>query len=203
MVALGPVIGGEVSDRLGRRKVMLLAIGSRAVAFALVALVIMTDSNFLAISASVVIGWLVGSLFQPAAKAMIAGVVEPGKRLEAFGFLYSINGDMVALLALCMITITTAETTVSPSSMNLVANPSPEDSRGRYMGVFTFFTASGWAAGPFIGGLLMDGLVGLPALLWGPRACFGILGALGYTFWGRRMPRQVDRSLTGLADGNG
>ncbi|MFP4545474.1 MAG: MDR family MFS transporter [Methanomassiliicoccales archaeon] len=354
MVALGSVIGGEVSDRVGRRKVMLLAIGSRAVAFTLVALVIMTDPNFLAISALVVVSWLVGSLYEPAANAMIADVVEPGKRMETFGFLrvganigwglgpmlggflaaasysslflltavtcaisavmvalwinesiggtsvkarftlsdlasvrkdrvftlfcltslvlflaisqmsstfsvfakgtvglaevqigylYSINGGMVALLqipaaramsrfritrmlilgalvyaggyflvgfaegfallAMCMITITAAEIMVSPSSMNLVANLSPDESRGRYMGVFTFFTASGWAAGPFIGGLLIDGLVGLPVLLWGLVACFGILGAMGYTLLGRRMPWQVNRSLAELADGNG
>ena len=52
------------------------------------------------------------------------------------------------------------EIVVSPASSNLVANMSPENMRGRYMGVYGLFSQFGWSMGPLAGGILMDAFVG-------------------------------------------
>lgn len=343
MAALGQLTGGLLADRFGRRKVMLLSVSARAVIFILVSVAVAGSHGFVAISALVVVSFLLGSMFEPAANAMVADVVEPGRRLEAFaflriggnigwavgpmlggflaavsysslflltavtgamsatliylwiaesmhresmggglrirqlfslrkdtnftifclasfimfivvsqmsstlsvfsnqevglpevqiGYLYSINGLMVVLfqfpvarslnrlrmshalvmgavvyslgyflvgfapafifLAICMMVITTGELIVSPSSMNLVAKLSPENERGRYMGVFGLSTAVGWSLGPFIGGVLIDTIVEFPILLWGIIALFGMMAATVYAALGHRMTRELD-----------
>jgi MFS family permease len=350
MAALGSIIGGELSDRLGRRRVMLFSIGMRAIAFFLVALSVAAGHGFIIISFLVIISWFFGSLFEPSANAMIADLVQPGRRLEAYGllrvgvnigwalgpmiggflaaysysslfmltaicssasfvmiffwlsesmrvkkpttgfslkditsvrrdrtflyfcitsfilwilisqmsstysvfakstvglaetqigYLYSINGAMVAilqipiarllstrkmtrtlimgsllyvvgyfiaglaggfiLLAICMITITLGELVVSPTSMNMVANLSPEKERGRYMGVFSFFTATGWSLGPAVGGLLLDSIAE-PIILWSAISTIGLVSAVGYAMLGRKLPPEADRA--GTKDGN-
>jgi len=77
--------------------------------------------------------------------------------------------------------------------MNLVANLSPEDKRGRYMGVFGLFQQFGWSMGPFVGGILMDAFVGVPYLLWGGIAVFAFISALGYLMLKGRMNEAKDR----------
>jgi len=343
MGAIGQLIGGLLADRFGRRRVMLLSVSIRAVIFAMVSLAIASSQGFFAISALVVVSFLMGSMFEPAANAMVADVVEPGRRLEAFsllrigvnigwavgpmmggflaavsysslflltaltgaisatliclwieesihrqlkggdlrlrelasirrdtnftifcvasfvmfivvsqmsstlsvfsneqvglpeveiGYLYSINGLMVVLLqfpiarclgrfrmsralvmgavvyavgyflvgiapafifmALCMTIITLGELIVSPSSMNLVAKLSPENERGRYMGVFGLSGAMGWSLGPFIGGVLIDTVVDRPLLLWGTIALISIIAAAVYAALGRRIGTDLD-----------
>lgn len=343
MGAIGQLTGGLLADRFGRRRVMLLSVSIRAVIFAMVSLAIASSQGFFAISALVVVSFLMGSMFEPAANAMVADVVEPGRRLEAFsllrigvnigwavgpmmggflaavsysslflltaltgaisatliclwieesihrqlkggdlrlrelasirrdtnftifcvasfvmfivvsqmsstlsvfsneqvglpeveiGYLYSINGLMVVLLqfpiarclgrfrmsralvmgavvyavgyflvgiapafifmALCMTIITLGELIVSPSSMNLVAKLSPENERGRYMGVFGLSGAMGWSLGPFIGGVLIDTVVDRPLLLWGTIALISIIAAAVYAALGRRIGTDLD-----------
>ncbi|NYT11054.1 MAG: MFS transporter [Methanomassiliicoccales archaeon] len=350
MAALGSIVGGELSDRLGRRRVMLFSVGMRALAFFLVALSVAAGHGFIIISFLVIISWFFGSLFEPSANAMIADLVQPGRRLEAYGllrvgvnigwalgpmiggflaaysysslfmltaicssasfvmilfwvsesmhvkkpttgfslkditsvrsdrtflyfcitsfilwilisqmsstysvfakstvglvetqigYLYSINGAMVAilqipiarllstrkmtralilgsllyvvgyfiaglaggfmLLAICMIIITLGELVVSPTSMNMVANLSPEKERGRYMGVFSFFTATGWSLGPAVGGLLLDSIAE-PIILWGAISTIGLVSAVGYAMLGRKLSPEADRA--GTKDGN-
>lgn len=343
VAALGSVVGGELADRIGRRKVMLFAVSSRAFVYLLVALAIAFSLGFLAVAVLVVLSSIFGALFEPAANALVADVVSPGMRLEAYGllrvgvnigwaagpamggflasisysslflltaftgvvsffmiffwisetakitqmdrftlkdiasigrnrpflyfclisftlfiaisqmsstfsvfangnlgiseveigYLYSVNGIIVVLfqlpmasvitgrrmarvltigalvytlgyflvglaggfyfLLLCMILITIGELIVSPSTMNTVAAISPENERGRYMGVFSFFTAFGWSLGPFIGGMLIDFIADMPLLLWGSLSSFGMLSAIGYYLLGRNM-------LTGKSD---
>ena len=345
MAALGSVVGGELADKLGRRRVMLFSVGTRAVAFFFVAIAVAGGYGFVLISVLVIVSWFFGSLFEPAANAMIADLVPPGKRLEAYGllrvgvnigwaagpmiggllaaysyaslfmltavcgtvsfflislyiseslhrtesisgfnlkdiasvgkdrtflyfcitsfvlfilvsqmsstysvfakssvgvgetqigYLYSINGAMVALfqipiarllsshrmsraltigslvyvlgyfvagfagglviLAICMVTITLGELIVSPSAMNMVANLSPERERGRYMGVFSFFTATGWSLGPAVGGVLLDNIAD-PIILWGAISSIGLVSAVGYAIMGRRIPERANRSF--------
>jgi MFS family permease len=343
--AFGAVIGGELADRIGRRRVMLLSMSSQAAVYLLVALAIAGNYDFLFIAALVVVSSIASSLFEPAANAMVADVVEPGRRLEAYGllrvggnigwaagpamggflaavsysslflltavtgmvsffmilfwiletgrkgelksfslrdittvrkdrnftlvcvlsfvlfiavsqmsstfsvfangslgiteieigYLYSLNGALVVLfqlpmahivtgrrmsrvlalgalvytlgyflvgfsdgfyiMAMCIAIITLGELIVSPSTMNLVASLSPERERGRYMGIFSFFSLTGWSLGPFVGGMLIDTVVGMPVLLWGLLSTFALMAAAGYLLLGRKIPEYADRSL--------
>jgi MFS family permease len=116
---------------------------------------------------------------------------------------YAIGYSLVGLapdflyLSLCMFVITMGEMVVSPSSMNLVAKMSPEDERGRYMGFYGMFSSYGFAAGPFVGGVLMDLLIGSPVLLWISIGMFGIVAMIGYLMLGRRMGDCTDCSRAG------
>ena len=343
--ALGQIIGGEVADRFGRRNIMILAMSSRALIFVGISLVIYFTNDFLFIAALVVCSSFVGSLFEPASNAMIADVVAPSKRLEAYGllrigqnigwtlgpllggllaiwgystlylltaicsaavaviiflyvressrldlgrkrlsfkdlkelkdqaapfllfsffsiflwlvmaqmssvysvystsevgmtlteigYLYAINGIIVVVLQLplaryivrfrmtsvtavgslvyaagyfsvafatdfwmlagSMVVITLGEVITSPSSMNLVANLSPENERGRYMGIFGLFTSTGWSLGPFVGGILYEAFNTEPFLLWGGVAIFAIVSAIGYFSLRAILSEKLDR----------
>ena len=343
--ALGQIIGGEVADRVGRRKIMILAMSSRAMIFVGISVVIYYSNDFLFIAALVVCSSFVGSLFEPASNAMVADVVAPSKRLEAYGllrigqnigwtlgpllggllaiwgystlylltaissatvaviiflfvkesvkrdlgrkrlsikglwelreratpflvfslfsiflwlvmaqmssvyslystnevgmslteigYLYAINGAIVVALQLplarfivrfrmttvtavgalvyavgyfsvafasdfwmlagSMVVITMGEIITSPSSMNLVANLSPENERGRYMGIFGLFTSTGWSLGPFVGGILYDAFNNEPYLLWGGVSLFAIISAIGYFAMRAILSEKLDR----------
>jgi DHA1 family multidrug resistance protein B-like MFS transporter len=114
-------------------------------------------------------------------------------------FLYAIGYFMVAFtsdfltLAFCMVVISLGEIVVSPASSNLVANMSPENMRGRYMGVYGLFSQFGWSMGPLAGGLLMDAFVGEPTILWGGVASFAVFAAIGYLILRSRMKESIDR----------
>lgn len=343
--AAGQIIGGEVADRFGRRRIMILAMASRAVIFLGISLIIAFTNDFLSIAALITCSSFVGSLFEPASNAMVADVVEPSKRLEAYGllrigqnvgwtlgpllggmlaiwgystlylltavcsatvaviilmfveesakrdlqrrrlsfqdirglkqhagpfllfsffsiflwlvmaqmssvyavfaignvgltvtevgYLYAINGIIVVaaqlplaryivrfrmstvtavgalvyaigyfsvafaadfwMLAGSMVVITLGEIVTSPASMNLVANLSPENERGRYMGLFGLFTSTGWSLGPSVGGVLFDSFNAQPFLLWGGVSSFAILSAAGYFSLRTILKEDVDR----------
>ncbi|MEM0448710.1 MAG: MFS transporter [Methanomassiliicoccales archaeon] len=343
--AIGQILGGEVADRYGRRRIMILAMASRAAIFLGISIIIAMSNDFLSIAALVTCSSFVGSLFEPASNAMVADVVEPSRRLEAYGlmrigqnvgwtlgpllggilalwgystlylltalccaavamlvalfvressrrdlqrrrislkdikelrnqatpfllfsffsiflwlvmaqmssvysvfavgkvgisvtevgYLYALNGIMVVLIQLpiahyivrfrmstvtaagaliyalgylsvalavdfwalagSMVVITMGEIITSPSSMNLVANMSPESERGRYMGLFGLFTSTGWSLGPSVGGVLYDAFSSKPLLLWGGVASFAIFSALGYLSLKTIISENVDR----------
>jgi MFS family permease len=103
-------------------------------------------------------------------------------------------GSSFALLFASMFVITLGEIITTPPSMNLVANFSPEDLRGRYMGVFGIFNSFGWSIGPLVGGVLLDLAAGRPRLLWGAIACLTVLAALGFADLRRRIDPALDMS---------
>jgi MFS family permease len=78
--------------------------------------------------------------------------------------------------------------------MNLVANFSPENLRGRYMGVFGIFNSFGWSIGPLVGGVLLDLAAGRPRLLWGVIASLTVLAAIGFADLRRRLDPALDQS---------
>lgn len=55
-----------------------------------------------------------------------------------------------------MAIITAGEMFVAPTTQAVAAQLSPEDKRGRYMGVFGFSWTISSARGPFLAGLIMD-----------------------------------------------
>jgi MFS family permease len=346
--ATGNIVGGEIADKFGRKRIMAVALGGRAIMMVLIGAVILFVSGYLIIAVMITISSFMGSMFEPASNAMVADIVPANRRLDAYGllriganlgwalgpmiggllamfsfsylfmvggvatavvaaflmvmlsesrapgvsrerfrvrdmvkithnrqfaafcfislflfimfgqmsstfavysentvhistaqvgYLYAINGMLVVFLqfpiarvishyrmssviavgslfyaigygivgfapdflflAVCMFVVTMGEMTVSPSSMNLVANMSPENERGRYMGVYGMFSSYGFAAGPFIGGVLMDVLIGSPAVLWISIGMFGIVAMVGYLSLGRFMSDSLNRSGSG------
>jgi MFS family permease len=86
-------LGGILSDRLGRRPVMLTGLAGQgvvAIAFALVSGVWPV--------AILIVGWAVfSSLFDPAAQGYIADAVAPGLRVEAFALKRLVNAAFFAV----------------------------------------------------------------------------------------------------------
>ena len=124
-------------------------------------------------------------------------VIAVGSLLYAVGYgLVGLAPDFL-FLSLCITIVTMGEMTVSPSSMNLVANMSPDNERGRYMGFYGLFSSYGFALGPFVGGVLMDLLIGSSVLLWFSIAMFGLIAMVGYLLLGRRMSDKLNLTMAG------
>jgi len=110
-------------------------------------------------------------------------------------------GGGMPLLALAMFVVTTGEIVMSPALMDLVANFSTVELRGRYMGVYGLFNSFGWSVGPLVGGFLIDLARGRPPLVWGPIAGLMLLGAAGYADLRRRISPAMDRDTEGAGVG--
>ncbi len=112
-----------------------------------------------------------------------------GCLLYAVGYFSVSLASVFPLLIGSMIVITLGEVVFSPTSMAAVANMAPEARVGRYMGLFGLTEALGWSLGPFLGGILYDGLRSTPMVLWGIIATIGVVAALGFgSTTGRRIP---------------
>jgi MFS family permease len=85
--ALGQIVGGELADIMGRRKIMIIAMAARCMMFLALAYVISGGADILVITIMISMSSLAGSFFEPATNALIADVVAPKKRLEAYGLL--------------------------------------------------------------------------------------------------------------------
>lgn len=344
--AIGQIVGGEIADMFGRRRIMSFALIWRSAAFLLIAAAIATGSSFIVIAGLLAMSSFGGSLFEPASNAMVADVTEGPRRLEAYGFLrvgqnlgwaagpliggvltiwfdfwvlfligalitmtmsvffylniqeslrkgqtrdrfrfkdlghvmsdrtflafsiisiflfimfgqmsstyavystdtvgiteaevgylFALNGLLVVILqfpiarwisryrmttvialgslfyaigygavgfstsllmlAMNMVIVTFGEMVVSPASMNLVSNLSPENERGRFMGVFGLVSSIGFALGPFAGGIILDAAYPNGVLTWLGIGTFGIIAVVGYLLLGRRMGDE--RNLT-------
>ncbi|HYR52348.1 MAG TPA: MFS transporter [Candidatus Dormibacteraeota bacterium] len=122
-----------------------------------------------------------------------------GSILYGAGYAMMGIGRDFALLALAMFVVTMGEIVTTPASMNLVANFSTTELRGRYMGVYGLFNSFGWSIGPLIGGVLLDLASKRPMLLWGPIGGLAILAAVGFWDLRRRVDRTMDRNFEGAA----
>jgi MFS family permease len=87
---------------------------------------------------------------------------------------------------LTIVLITTGEIIFSPVAMAVVAESSPPDRRGRYMGFFALSRTLGFSLSPLYGGVLLDLFPSEPRLLWGIIASMGIVSATGFYIWGKR-----------------
>jgi len=79
------LVGGSFADRFSRRQIMLIAGIGRTIAFLLLAFAILGDLPFYAVGISILLAYGFGSMFMPAADAMISDVVLPKDRIEAYG----------------------------------------------------------------------------------------------------------------------
>jgi MFS family permease len=81
------IIGGELSDALGRKKVMVASLFLRGLLIGAIAWIIKADGNILVLMAVHPLGLFIGSFFNPAARAWVADSTAPAKRMKAYGFL--------------------------------------------------------------------------------------------------------------------
>ena len=100
--------------------------------------------------------------------------------IYALGYFLVGFASSFVFLVICIIIITLGEIMHAPSSTALVANISPEESTGRYMGLFGLSRTLGWSLGPFIGGLLLDRFMQQGVIIWGTIALIGMAAAIGY-----------------------
>ena len=85
--ALGRIIGGEIADRFGRKPLICFTMAARTVIFLLMAYVIHIRAGYLLVGLVFLAIRFAGALTQPAISAMVADVVAPERRIEAFGLL--------------------------------------------------------------------------------------------------------------------
>ena len=78
------IIGGEISDRIERRFLLIDSQIIRAVSFVLMALAVHYHWGFWAVSLSLLINSIFGAIFQPAANAMVADILPREKRLDGY-----------------------------------------------------------------------------------------------------------------------
>lgn len=80
-------VGGEISDAIGRRKVMILSLFGRAVLIAVIAAIIYFKAGLWGIFIFHPLGMFLGSFFHPAARSWVADYTAPSARMKAYGFL--------------------------------------------------------------------------------------------------------------------
>jgi len=84
VAAGGRIVGGEIADRIGRRPLLVGGMAARVLVFGLMAYVIYVRAPALVIGGVFVAVRLVGSMVRPGLSAMVADVVEPERRVEAY-----------------------------------------------------------------------------------------------------------------------
>ncbi len=90
---VGQLAGGWLTDRIGRKPLMLASLASNAV---LIIAFGYADTFWLASFVSALLG-LTGSIFQPARDAMVADLIPPEKRAEAYARLRVLHNVGVAI----------------------------------------------------------------------------------------------------------
>lgn len=79
------IVGGSFADRFNRRSVMLVAGVGRTLAFFILALTILAHLPIYIIGIAIFFAYGFGSMFMPAADALISDLVSPVDRIEAYG----------------------------------------------------------------------------------------------------------------------
>jgi MFS family permease len=86
-----------------------------------------------------------------------------------------------------MAIITAGEIIYSPVTLSVIGELSPQDQRGRYMGIFGLSETAGMAMAPLLGGVLLDAFPFDLRLVWAPIASIALVAAIGYYWWARRF----------------
>ena len=110
-----------------------------------------------------------------------------GSLLYVFGYLSLGWTTQFGWALVAMAVVTGGEIIHAPVSLSVIGELSPEDQRGRYMGLFGLSQTIGIAVGPLVGGLLLDAFPLNPELVWAPIASIALIAALGYYWWARRF----------------
>lgn len=112
-----------------------------------------------------------------------------GAFLYALGFGSIGLSNSFLLFALNMAILTVGEMVIIPVNTSFVADISPEDMRGRYMGVLGIANMLGWGIGPIIGGFFIDKIGG--NFIWLIIFILGLISSVGYLSLQRVLPKKV------------
>jgi MFS family permease len=115
-------------------------------------------------------------------RALIVGSLLYGFGYLSFGWITQFEW---ALGAMAIVTI--GEIIHSPVTLSVIGELSPQDQRGRYMGLFGLSETMGIAVGPLVGGILLDAFPFDLRLVWAPIALIAFIAAMGYYWWARRF----------------
>lgn len=123
--------------------------------------------------------------------------------LAVGSLLYAIGFGMVGLckgfwtLFLSMFIMTVGELVTSPSSMAMIAQMTHPDDRGRYITVSGFISGAGNAAGPYVGGFLMDMYSSSIETMWAIMGTIMFSTIFGYLFLRTKMDTKIDEPIEG------
>lgn len=87
LTSFAQIIGGDLSDSFGRKKVMVASLFFRGLLIAAIAWIIKVDGNISVLMIVHPLGLFIGSFFNPAARAWVADSTPPAQRMKAYGFL--------------------------------------------------------------------------------------------------------------------
>jgi MFS family permease len=85
--ALAAYAGGSVADAHGRKKVLVIGLALQVFASLLIGFSLDFQAPFLVLVAVLTLSSLIGGIYQFLPDVMVADVVEPGRRVEAYGLL--------------------------------------------------------------------------------------------------------------------
>lgn len=125
----------------------------------------------------------------PRARGLILGSLLYGIGYLSIGW---VGGFGWALAAIAV--VTAGEVVFSPLTLAVVADLSPEEQRGRYMGFFGLSQTLGISFGPLLGGVMLDSFPTNPPLIWGMVALVAFIAAAGFYRWG--ATRRAGQMLT-------
>ena len=119
-------------------------------------------------------------------------------QIAAGALLYTIGyGSIGALVGfeyffIAMIIVTTGEVMMSPPTLTLTSRLAPDGRMGRYMGIHGFVVASGWSFGPLYGGVILDHFPNNWPLAWILISSLALVSCVGYMWFRRKLPYEVD-----------
>jgi MFS family permease len=116
-----------------------------------------------------------------------------GTIIYSMGFLLIAAVTDGLTLAITMIIITLGEMIVVPVSTSLTVFLSPDDQRGKYLGMFGLISSFGWFGSSLVGGILYDSFESGWAM-WGILAFLGAITAVGLLPLWARTSNKADKA---------
>lgn len=118
-----------------------------------------------------------------------------GMALNGLGFaLIGLSHNFTALLV-CIAIITTGELLYLPSFTTMSVNLSPDDKRGRYLGLSGLMGSAGFGVGALAGGLTLDSLSAMPGIFWLLIGTLSAVNAAGFIVLKKVIPTGADTLL--------